>query len=170
MKYAIYCRVSTRDQHPENQRLILEERAKREGWQYQVFEETESSRKTRPIKNELMNKLRQKEFDGVIVLKLDRWARSLPELVMDIKELTDKGITFISHRDNLDLSTATGKLQFHVLAALAEFERELIRERTNDGLDRAKAEGKTLGRPKGRKDTKDRRKSGYYARYAGKGS
>lgn len=168
MKVAAYCRVSTRDQCPENQRLQLEEYAKRMGYEYEIFEETESTRNARPIKADLLNRLRRKEFDGVIVLKLDRWARSLTELVMDVQELTDKGVVFVSLRDNIDLSTATGKLQFHIISAFAEFERSIIRERTLDGLSRARAEGKTLGRPRGRTDSKPRRTSGYLLRYSGK--
>ncbi|HEY5235748.1 MAG TPA: recombinase family protein [Rhabdochlamydiaceae bacterium] len=166
MKVALYSRVSTRDQHPEAQGRELEEFAKRSGWEYEVFEETESSRKTRPIKQNILSRLRLREFDGVLVYSLSRWARSLPELVLEVQELTDKGIKFISLKENIDLSTASGKLMFHVFAALADFERELIRERTFLGLDNARAKGKILGRPRGRKDTKIRSKSGYYLRYA----
>jgi putative DNA-invertase from lambdoid prophage Rac len=170
MKVAIYARVSTRDQHPENQLIQLKEYVKRHNYNYEVFEEKESTRKTRPVKQDLMNRLRQKEFDGVLVLKLDRWARSLPELALEVQELYSKGISFVSLRDNIDLSSATGKLQFHILSAFAEFERELIRERTIDGLERAKVNGSKLGRPKGSKDGKVRRKSGYYQRWSKKTS
>ena len=166
MKVAIYVRVSTRDQHPENQSIQLEEYAKRHDYDYTIFEERESTRKTRPIKAGLMNRLRQKEFEGVLVLKLDRWARSITELVLEVTELHNKGITFVSLRDHIDLSTATGRLQFNILSAFADFERDVIRERTLDGLDRAKAEGKTLGRPKGKKDGKRRKVSGYHLRWA----
>ena len=166
MKIGIYCRVSTRDQHPEAQRRELEEFAKRSGWEYEVFEETESSRKTRPIKQEVLRRLRLREFDGVLVWKLDRWARSLSELILEIQELEDKGIKFISMRENIDLSTASGKLMFHVFAALADFEREIIRERTFMGLDNARAKGKRLGRPAGAKDGRPRNRSGYWQRYA----
>jgi len=165
MKIAIYCRVSSQDQHNENQKIQLKAYAERMGYEYQIFEEKESSRKARPIKQDLLNRLRRKEFDGVLVLKLDRWGRSLSELALEIKELYDKGISFFSLRDNIDISTATGQLQFHILAAFANFERELIRERTLDGLQRAKAEGKRLGRPQGSKDKKARKKGGYYMRY-----
>lgn len=171
MKYAIYCRVSGRDQHPENQRIELEEYAKRMGYEYEVFEEKESTRNTRPIKEALLRRLRQKEFAGVIVVKLDRWARSISELILEAKDLfIAKDISFLSLRDNIDLSTSSGRLMFHIFSAFAEFERDLIRERTMAGLERAKKEGKRLGRPKGRKDNPDkpRRKSGYYLRYAGK--
>jgi DNA invertase Pin-like site-specific DNA recombinase len=165
MKVALYLRVSTRDQHPENQRPELEDYAKKMEWEYEIFEEKESTRKTRPIKQDLLNRLRQKEFDAVLVLKLDRWARSLSELALEVQELYDKGVSFISKRDNIDLTTATGKLQFHILSAFAEFERDIIRERTFDGLSRAKAEGKILGRPIGSNDKKRRNKSGYYLRW-----
>lgn len=147
MKIAIYIRVSKRDMHPENQKIKLVEYAEKNDWEYEVFEEKESTRKTRPVKEEVLRRLRSKEFDGLLILKLDRWARSLPELSMEIKELADRGITFISLKDSIDLSTATGRLQFHIICAFAEFERDLIRERTLDGLDRARRQGKKLGRP-----------------------
>jgi DNA invertase Pin-like site-specific DNA recombinase len=166
MKVALYCRVSTRRQTNENQELILTEYAKRSNWDYEIFNEVESSRGTRPVKQDLLRRLRLKEFDIVCVLKLDRWGRSVIELALEIQELYEKGIAFISLRDNIDLTTATGKLQFTIISAFAEFERDLIRERTLDGLARARVEGKTLGRPVGRKDGKIRRKSGYVERWS----
>ena len=168
MKVALYCRVSTTEQTTENQKIRLVEYAERNNWQYEVFEETESSRKTRPIKASLLQKLRQREYDAVIIWKLDRWARSSQELSLEIEELYRKGIMFISLSDNIDLSTATGKLQFQILSAFAEFERNLIKERTLEGLHRAKLQGKTLGRPSGSKDKKQRKKGGYYLRYSNK--
>jgi len=149
MKAAIYCRVSKRkEQTTENQILILEEYAKKSGWDSTFFIEEETSRKTRPVKQMLLEKLRQKKYDLVCVLKLDRWARSLQELIIDITELYERGIPFISVREGIDLSTPTGKLYFHIMASFAEFERDLIRERTMDGLARAKARGIKLGRPR----------------------
>ena len=168
MRVAIYARVSTGDQTCENQILRLSEYADRQGWAFEVFQEVESSRKTRPIKSDLLQKLRRKEFDGVLIWKLDRWARSSYELLNEITELHKRNIMFVSLSDNIDLSTASGKLQFQILSAFAEFERNLIRERTLEGLHRAKSQGKTLGRPKGSKDKKDRKKSGYYLRHASK--
>lgn len=164
-KIAIYCRVSTREQNTDNQKYILLDYAKTQDWDFELFEEKESTRKTRPIKYELLRRLRNKEFDGVCVLKLDRWGRSTIELANEITELKDKGIDFISLRDNIDLSTASGQLQFNIISAFAQFERDIIRERTKDGLERAKREGKTLGRPKGSKDKKKRSKGGYYVRH-----
>ena len=163
---ALYCRVSTYSQTTENQKLKLEEYAEREGWDYVTFEETETTRKTRPIKQEVLMALRNKQFDGVCIWRLDRWARSTAELILEIKELHDKDIIFKSLSDNIDFSTPAGKLQFHILAAFAEFERNLISERTREGLARAKAKGVKLGRPHGASDTKRRKKSGYILRDA----
>ena len=89
-------------------------------------------------------------------------------MILETKELIDKGIGFVSISDNLDFTTASGKLHFHMLSAFAEFERSLISERTKEGLKRAKSQGKQLGRPKGSKDKNKRRKSGYILREANK--
>ena len=164
MKYALYCRVSTTDQTTENQRLRLIEYANQQNWLYDVFEETQSSGKTRPVKAALLQKLRNKEYKGIVVYKLDRYARSSTELILETQELINKGIDFISISDKIDFSTAMGKLHFQILCAFAEFERALIRERTIEGLRRTRQNGKQLGRPKGSKDKKQRRKSGYYVR------
>lgn len=148
MNVAIYCRVSKSDQTNLNQELRLVEYATRQGWQYTVFNEVESTRKTRPVKAGLLDKLRKHEFDAVLVFKFDRWARSTLELVSEMKELTDKGIGFISFYENLDLTTPTGRMHFTIISAFAEFERDMIRVRTMEGLQRARAQGKKLGRPK----------------------
>lgn len=165
---AIYIRVSTSEQTVENQRIRLIEYAEKQNFSYDMYEEVESTRKTRPVKQALLAKLRKSEYNAVVVFKLDRWARSSTELILDTKELIDKGIGFISVSDNLDFSTAAGKLHFQILSAFAEFERELIRERTIEGLRRAKIQGKQVGRPKGSKDAKKRKRSGYILREARK--
>jgi putative DNA-invertase from lambdoid prophage Rac len=161
-KIAIYTRVSTTQQTTENQQYALIRYADSLNIDYDIFTETESTRNTRPIKKALLNDLRKRKYEGVMVYKLDRWARSSRELILEINELINKGIAFISYSENLDFSTATGKLHFNILSAFAEFERELIRERTLEGLSRAKQQGKKLGRPKGSKDKKQRSKNGYY--------
>jgi len=167
-KVAIYCRVSTTEQNNVNQELRLVEYCKQKNWTYDIFKEVESTRKTRPVKQSLITMLRKKEYDAIVVFKLDRYARSSAELILEIKELLDKGVAFISISENLDFSTAAGKLHFQILSAFAEFERELIRERTIEGLKRTKLQGTKLGRPKGSKDTKPRPKSGYIIREASK--
>lgn len=168
MNWALYCRVSCSEQTTLNQKLRLTEYAKSKGWKFDLYEEVESTRKTRPVKAQLLEKLRAGVYDGVVVFKLDRWARSSTELVLEIDELTKKKISFLSLSDNLDFSSATGRLHFQILSAFAEFERELIRERTLEGLHRARSQGKNIGRPKGSRDTKRRKRSGYILREAKK--
>lgn len=166
-KFALYARISTLDQNNENQVSRLAEYANQNQYDYEVFEEIESSRRTRPVKQALLQKLRNGEYAGVIVYKIDRWARSSTELILEIKELVDKGIAFISVSDNLDFTSATGRLHFQILAVFAEFERSLISERTRLALKRKKeTEGIRLGRPKGSRDKQPRRKSGYILRHA----
>jgi DNA invertase Pin-like site-specific DNA recombinase len=161
--------VSTSEQTVENQKIRLIDFAKRNSLSYDVFEETESTRRTRPVKQALLTRLRNHEYDAVVVYKLDRWARSSTELILDTKELLDKGVGFISISDNLDFSSAAGKLHFAILSAFAEFERELIRERTVNALQRLKSQGYTFkGRPKGSKDLKKRKTDGYFEREARK--
>ena len=148
MKIAIYIRVSRGDLNLENQRLQLEEHCKNRGWDYEVFEETESTRKSRPIKEKVIQLLRDGKLDGVLIWKLDRWARSLQELIMNITEITNRGKQFIVLTQPFDTTSAAGMLMMQILGAFAEFEREIIRERTMAGLDRARKQGKTLGRPR----------------------
>ena len=163
-KYALYCRVSTNLQTTDNQKIRLLQWATDNKYEYELFEETQSTRKTRPIKQLLLQRLRKGEFTAVVVFKLDRYARSSTELILETKELIEKGVGFISLSDNLDFTSASGKLHFQILSAFAEFERSLISERTREGLNRVKETGVKLGRPKGSKDSKPRPKSGYYVR------
>lgn len=163
-KVALYCRVSTCKQTTDNQKIRLIQYANDNNLEYDLFEEVESTRNTRPIKQALLQKLRAKEYSQIIVFKLDRYARSSRELILEIQELTDKGIGFVSVSDNLDFTNAVGRLHFQILSAFSEFERSLISERTKEGINRAKSQGKTLGRPKGSKDSKARPKSGYLMR------
>lgn len=131
-----------------NQRLRLEEYAKMKGWDFEVFEETESTRKTRPIKENILKLIREGKFDGVLIYKLDRWARSLQELIMNVTEITERKKQFIVLTQPFDTTSSSGMLMMQILGAFAEFEREIIRERTMAGLDRARAKGIKLGRPR----------------------
>jgi len=170
MKCAIYCRVSTEDQNPEHQENALIEYAKNNNYDvFKVYTDiTSGSKQSRPALNDLMFDARAKKFDIVLVWKIDRLGRSLQHLLQITNEWKLKGINFISITQNLDTTSPSGQLIFSVLGAIAEFERELIRERTKEGLKTARRKGKTIGRPKGKKDSKPRRKSGYYLRYANK--
>lgn len=167
-KVALYCRVSTNKQTNENQKIRLLEYAKLNKLEYDLYEEIESTRKTRPVKQMLLQRIRKGDYQTVVVFKLDRWARSSRELILEIQELVDKGVGFISLSDNLDFSNSVGRLHFQILAAFSEFERSLISERTKEGIQRTKAQGAIVGRPKGSKDSKQRAKSGYLLREAKK--
>jgi len=142
MKFG-YARVSTQDQNLELQRDDL----KNYGCT-QIFEEKISGKnKDRPELKKLIQVLR--EGDSVIVWKLDRLGRSLRDLIDLIAEIQNKGADFISIKDSINTQTATGRFTFNIFASLAEFEREMIRERTMAGLSAAKARGRMGGRPKG---------------------
>jgi DNA invertase Pin-like site-specific DNA recombinase len=146
--WALYVRVSKVDLNPENQRIELERFARERGWQYSLFVEVESTKNTRPIKEKLMNRLTRCEFEGVIIWKIDRWARSTKELMTDIADLLAANRQLIITTTPIDTTSASGRLVVAVLGAMAEFERELIRERTLAGLARARAQGKHIGRPR----------------------
>lgn len=148
IKVAIYVRVSRKDLNLENQLIPLKEFVELKKWDYEVFEEVESTRKTRPVKEEVLSLLRKGKLDGVVIYKLDRWARSLQELIMNVKEITDRGKQFIVLTQPIDTTSSSGMLMLQILGAFAEFEREIIRERTLDGLARARAKGIKLGRPR----------------------
>jgi DNA invertase Pin-like site-specific DNA recombinase len=136
-----YARVSTTDQQPQLQVDALE----RAGC-YRVFTETASgARSDRPALEQVLDQLRP--GDTLVVWKLDRLGRSLRHLVDTVTGLADRGVGFRSLQEQVDTTTPGGKLVFHVFAALAEFERDLARERTSAGLAAARARGRRGGRP-----------------------
>lgn len=148
-KVAIYIRTSRIDLNPKNQLLELEQYAKAQGWDYEIYEEQESTRKTRPIKNKVYQLGCERKIDLILTYKLDRWARSLQELTNDLGILQQHKCEFVSLKDNIVLNDdPRNMLMIHMLGAFAEFERSMIRERTLAGLERARAEGKKLGRPR----------------------
>jgi DNA invertase Pin-like site-specific DNA recombinase len=149
---AIYLRVSTQEQTVENQKIPLIQYAERMGWKYTLFEEKESTRNTRPIQWDLYNRLLKKEFDGLLIYKFDRWARSTKELIEHIENLVKKDIEVYSYSENFDLTSSMGRAMLTIISAFAQLERDLIRERTIAGLNRARAQGKKLGRPKKKRD------------------
>lgn len=169
MKVALYCRVSKLDQHAENQEIELKDYSKRNNFEiYKIYIDRISGAKdTRPALNDLMTDARKKRFNAVIVWKVDRLGRSVAHMTQVIQEWQNLGIDLIITTLGIDTRTPTGKLILGILKQIAEFERELIRERILLGLERRKKQGKPLGRPKGSKDKnpKGRRKSGYYRRW-----
>jgi DNA invertase Pin-like site-specific DNA recombinase len=108
-----------------------------------------SSKDTRPQKELVLKMLRRGEVGGVLFWSLDRWGRSMTELVLEMEEFGGSDAVLFSYQEALDLSNASGRLAANVIAALANFERDRIRERTLLGLARVRAQGKKLGRPKG---------------------
>lgn len=148
-----YARVSTQDQQLHLQLDDLN----RAGCE-RVFQEKVSSGKVRPQLQLLVDSLRR--GDTVVVWKLDRLGRSLKELITLINDFQQKGVGFRSLHDAIDTTTAQGRLVFNLFASLAEFERDLIRERTQAGLSAARSRGRLGGRPKGlAKETLDKAKA-----------
>lgn len=137
-----YARVSTADQSVAAQEDILKEN----GCEL-IYSETASGGKAdRPKLKEMFDYAR--EGDTIVVYKLDRLGRSLKDLINLLEQLEERGIHFESITDGIDTSTSAGKLQMHLIGAMAEFERDLIRERTKAGLEAARARGRKGGRPK----------------------
>jgi len=156
LRVALYARVSTKNngQDPETQLLALREYAKAR--KLEVFSEyvdvgISGSKDSRPALNRLMADARKRRFDAVLVARFDRFARSTRHLVLALEEFNALGVDFISLSESVDTSTPMGKMVYTVIAAVAELERSLIRERVVMGLQRAKAQGKRLGRPSGTK-------------------
>ena len=171
-RVALYARVSTRDkdQNPETQLYALRNYAAQRGWEI-VVEYVDQASATdlrgRTAWRDLLEDVRTGGIDLVLVTKLDRAFRSSKDTYDNLAYLDQHKVGFIATTQPIDTSTSTGKLLLGVLAAVAEFERALIVERTLEGLSRAKAQGKRLGRPPGSKDKTKRSRRGYLIRWAG---
>lgn len=160
-RVAIYTRVSTDTQTTENQRRELQAVAERSGWEVAgLFEDAGISgakgRDKRPQFDALCKGATRREFDMVLAWSVDRLGRSLQDLVAFINELAAVGCDLYLHQQALDTSTPSGRAMFQMCGVFAEFERGMIRERVAAGLSRARAQGKTLGRPKINADTEAR--------------
>jgi DNA invertase Pin-like site-specific DNA recombinase len=150
MRAAIYARVSTFEQEPENQLRELRRYVQARGWSAVEFVDkgVSGARESRPALDALVRDARRRHFDAVVVWRLDRLGRSLRHLIMLLDELTALGVSFVSLGEGIDTTTPAGRLQLHILAAIAEFERARIQERVRAGIARARAQGRTLGRPR----------------------
>ena len=147
---AIYARVSTTKQKTELQLTELRDYVKRSKWEIykEYIDEGYSGANTkRPAFIEMMVEARQKKFDVLLVWKFDRLSRSMRDLINTISEIESLGLDFISYENQIDTGTPSGKLVFHVISSVAEFERDIIRERVRAGLANARRKGKRLGRP-----------------------
>ena len=149
-RIAIYARVSTDRQSTESQLNALREYASKRAWAISkeyIDEGYTGSNTKRPAFNAMMADARKRKFDVLLVYKLDRLSRSLKDLITTLDDLKSMGIDFISYDNGLDTTTPTGRLIFNVVGAVAEFEKDIIRERVRAGLENAKRKGKRLGRP-----------------------
>src|ERR1700720_3883764 len=152
MRAAIYARVSTNSgQDPHMQTRELREYCKRRGWDVEgeyVDAGVSGAKEHRPQLDALLVVCRKRRVDAVVVYRYDRFARSLRQLVNALEEFRSLGIEFISLHEGVDTSTPNGRLVFGIFASIAEFERELIRDRVKSGLAAARSKGKRLGRPR----------------------
>ena len=149
MKAAIYARVSTVDQEPENQLAEVRRYVQARGWTAVEYVDrgVSGAKDRRPALDQLLTNARRRRFDVVVCWRLDRLGRNLKHLITLLEELQVLGVAFVSLPEGIDATTPAGKLQMHILGAIAEFERERIRERVLAGLQRARSLGKRLGRP-----------------------
>jgi len=150
MNVALYARVSTDGQDPEGQLLALRSHVANRGWH--IVEEFadqgfSGTKERRPALDRLMRAAWTGRFQAVLVWRFDRFARSVKHLVGALETFRTLNIQFISLQEQFDTSTPIGQAMFTIIAAMAQLERDIIRERVCAGLERAKAQGKRLGRP-----------------------
>ena len=150
---ALYIRVSTDGQTVDNQRLELEQAAERAGWEIVgVYEDNgvsgAKSREQREGFDRLCKDATRRKFDVVMSWSVDRLGRSLQDLIGFLSELHAVGVDLYLHQQGIDTTTPAGKAMFQMMGVFAEFERSMIQERVKAGLNRARAQGKVLGRPK----------------------
>jgi DNA invertase Pin-like site-specific DNA recombinase len=150
MRAAIYARVSTFEQEPENQLAELRRYSAARAWTATEYVDRgiSGAKDKRPALDALLRDARRRRFDVLVVWRLDRLGRNLRHLIVLLEELQALGIAFVSLGEGIDATTPAGKLQMHILGAIAEFERARIAERVRAGLVRARAQGKRLGRPR----------------------
>ena len=149
---AIYARVSTLDQAPENQLDELRRYVTARGWTVTEYVDhgISGAKETRPALNALVKDATRRKVDVLVCWRLDRLGRNLRHLVSLLDELQVLGVSFVSLNEGIDATTPAGRLQLHVLAALAEFERARIAERVKAGMARAQRNGRKIGRPRRR--------------------
>ena len=151
MRIGIYARVSTKDQSCELQIRDLRAYCAARGFELvrEYVDVGQSGAKdSRPELNILMGDARKRQFDAIVVWRFDRFARSTKHLLLALEEFRSLGIQFISYQENMDTSSPLGQALFTIVSAVAQLERDLIRERVSAGLRNARANGKKLGRPK----------------------
>ena len=150
---AIYVRVSTSDQDTGLQEIELRQYVESRGWECVIYQDKAQSgaKNDRPGLSAMLTDMRRRKFSVVVVWKLDRLARSLKQLLTIGEECQSLGVDLVSLRQNIDTTLPAGRLTFQILGAVAEFERELLRERVKAGMTQARRTGKHCGRPALRK-------------------
>lgn len=170
MKVGVYCRVSTEGQELEQQIDSCRKFCEYKGFEFEVFKDYGSGKNMNRKEFQIMlRKLRQRELEGVVVFRFDRIGRNAREVVTLFEEFESKGIQVFSLNENIDTTTPSGKAVRDIIIRLAQLERENISIATKQRLQALKNLGKSIGRPKGSLDKKERRTSGYLLRYANKG-
>jgi DNA invertase Pin-like site-specific DNA recombinase len=154
LKCGLYVRCSTADQNTAMQLLELQEYAKNRGWViHKIYEDKKTGTNTnRPMFQEMLRDAKAKRFDIVAIWKLDRFARSLKDLVTNLNELTEVGVALFSLKDQIDLTTSTGRLMLHILGAFGQFEADIIKERVTAGVRAKIAKTGKWGPPRKRPD------------------
>jgi putative DNA-invertase from lambdoid prophage Rac len=149
-RVGLYARVSKHDQQTlAMQMTTMRAYTANRGWRIVLrVEDVGSGASERPKRERLLEAARRREIDAVLVWRLDRWGRSLADLVVTLQELSALGVGFVSLTEALDLTTPTGRAMAGLLAVFAEFEREILRERVKAGLEQARQNGRQLGRPR----------------------
>ena len=149
-RVSLYARVSTHDQQTLPMQLeSMRSYAAQRGWTIVLeTQEIGSGSIHRPKRELLMKAARRREIDIILVWRLDRWGRSVPDLAVSLKELNELGVAFVSLTEALDLTTASGRAMAGLLSVFAEFEREVLRERILAGIAQARKKGTRLGRPR----------------------
>ncbi len=150
MRAALYARVSTQDQEPENQLQELRRYIEARGWEATEYVDhgVSGAKDRRPGLDRLVTDAKRRRFDVLVCWRLDRLGRNLRHLILLLDDLQAIGVDFVSLAEGIDATTPAGRLQLHILGAIAEFERSRVIERVQAGLERAKRQGRTLGRPR----------------------
>ncbi len=150
MRVALYARVSTKDQNTlPMQMRAMRSLAKQRDWTVSMaVKEIASGALSRPERETILDAARRNRIDAVIVWKIDRWGRSLSDLVATLKELNELGVSFVSVTEFFDLGTTTGKAMAGMLSVFSEFERDMLRERIKAGIAQAQKKGRPHGRPR----------------------
>jgi DNA invertase Pin-like site-specific DNA recombinase len=150
MRAAVYARVSTHDRQTLGMQVdAMKSYVEDRGWRLaRRVEDVGSGAKDRPGRGSLLKASRRREIDVIVVWRLDRWGRSVADLMTTLRELTELGVGFVSLTEALDLTTPSGRAMAGMLAIFAEFEREILRERVRAGIAQARKEGRPHGRPR----------------------